>query len=418
MEVFLPASKSIGARFLVASFFGGTLPADPYFDDNDDLLVLQEALLEIYTDEEPIDYGQSPIDVHASGTAFRFVTAVCASTPGADYVVTGTPRLCRRPMEPLLDVLRKAGAEIEGMGEDGFGPYRITGKALDGGEFEIRGDISSQFISALMLVSPTWKKGMTLRFTTPTVSKPYIEMTARLMRQFGIEVNLSDTGVTVKPGKYVEPENFRVEADWSSASFFYEAAALGCGKVDIPGLLPAPQSLQGDARVEDIFSKLGVKSKFSEGVAEITCEEVTIEKMEMDFSDNPDIVLPFAVACLCRDVKFRFTGVSTLRHKESDRLDVLKTESAKLGYVVSYEDDVVEWTGEKCNKENDPSIDPHDDHRVAMSFAMAALKFGKIKIEHPDVVEKSFMRFWEQLPAVGLKVEENRETSAVLVLAD
>ena len=189
--IHLPPSKSIGSRYLVATYFSGTLPADPIFDENDDLMLLQQALLEVFSDEEPIDYGDSPIDVGSSGTALRFVTAICASSPGADYVITGTPRLMERPMTPLLNILREAGAGIECMGANDNGPYRIIGKNPEGGSFYIPGNISSQFISALMLVAPTWKKGMTLNFTTPLVSAPYIEMTAKLMENLMPQMSFS-----------------------------------------------------------------------------------------------------------------------------------------------------------------------------------------------------------------------------------
>ena len=177
----LPPSKSIGARFLVATYFNGSLPIDPFFDDNEDLMVLQQALLEILSDEEPIDYGDSQIDVGASGTALRFVAAVCASSPGADYVITGTDRLMHRPMVPLIQLLNETGADVEALGDNGAGPYKIIGNKLKGGDFTIRGDISSQFISALMLVAPSWENGLNLTFSTPLVSKPYVEMTARMM---------------------------------------------------------------------------------------------------------------------------------------------------------------------------------------------------------------------------------------------
>lgn len=417
--VFLPASKSIGSRFLVATFFSGTLPGDPYFDDNDDLLVLQEALLEVYSDEEPIDYGESPIDVHASGTAFRFMAAVCASTPGADYVITGTPRLCARPMAPLLDVLRQAGAEIVAQGQESLGPYRISGKSLKGGEFEIRGDISSQFISALMLVAPSWSEGMVLRFLTPLVSKPYIQMTADIMKKFGADVILENDKVTVRNGRYNIPDGFAVEADWSSASFFYEACALGGGNIELAGLCSPEDSLQGDSAVAEIFKMAGVVSCFNERGALVKLEEKDVTFTELDFRNNPDIVLPFAVTCLCRDIKFRFTGVSTLKNKESDRLESLKKESRKLGYIVSFGEDFVEWSGDKTDVMDPVVIDPHDDHRVAMSFAMVALKRGEIKISDPQVVEKSFVRFWQQLPEIGLTVtiiEESEDNKPMAIV--
>lgn len=403
--IHLPPSKSIGARYLVTTFFSGTLPADPLFDDNDDLMVLQQALLEIYSDEEPIDYGDSPIDVGASGTALRFVTAVCASTPGADYVIAGTPRLMQRPMTPLLETLREAGAGILALGENMSGPYRVTGNNLQGGNFQIRGDISSQFISALMLVAPSWKEGLKLSFTTPLVSRPYIEMTRRLMELFGAKVELNDFEVKVAHGEYKEPKDFKVEADWSSASFFYEACALGATDVELENL-PAPSfSLQGDSVAADIFSKIGVDSSFENNNASLTLSDFNPESVEIDFKDCPDLVLPFAVACLCRDIKFRFNNVAHLRLKESDRIASLILEAKKLGYVVKAGDNYLAFDGEKIEASDDPVISTHDDHRVAMAFAMVALKTGQIKIENPEVVEKSFIDFWNQIPKVGLSCQ-------------
>lgn len=403
----LPPSKSIGARFLVATFFSGTLPADPLFDENDDLLLLQQALLEVYSDEEPIDYGDSPIDVGASGTALRFVTAVCASTPGADYVITGTQRLMERPMAPMLNLLRDAGAGVDSMGENGRGPYRIIGKKLKGGSFYIPGDISSQFISALMLVAPFWDKGMTLTFTTPLISAPYVTMTAKMMEKFGVKVFLSETDVVVPHGEYKLLSDFKVEADWSAASFFYEACAISGQEIGIADLDGPENSLQGDAATVDLFYKLGVESAFdSKGVSVFSSGHIP-EKVEADFKDNPDLFLPFAVACLCKGIKFCFTGVRNLRLKESDRINSLILEGSKLGFKIKADIDSVVWEGELTEKPSGTLIiDPHEDHRVAMAFAMAALKFGEIKIQNPQVVEKSFTDFWNQLADIGLSCEE------------
>lgn len=409
----LPPSKSIGARYMVITYFAGTLPGDPLFQDNDDLIFLQEALLEVYSDEEPIDFGDSPIDVGASGTALRFVTAVCASSPGADYIVTGSPRLMQRPMLPLIQLLREAGATIDTLGENSTGPYRVTGNKLQGGNFSIRGDISSQFISALMLVAPSWEKGIKLNFTTPLVSKPYIEMTSRLMSKFGIKPLLSDESVEIPHGDYVEPEGFQVEADWSSASFFYEACSLGADNLKIANLIAPALSLQGDSATDGLFAKLGVKSTFHDDYALVTSDGELPEKIETDFKDCPDLMLPFGVACICLDIPFRFTNVAHLRLKESDRLDSFAQESRKLGYILSIEENAIEWKGEKCQPEEDPVISTHDDHRVAMSFAMTALKLGEIRIENPRVVEKSFINFWQQIPKLGLRCEQRGEIMTV-----
>lgn len=405
MNIDLPASKSIGARYLVATYFAGTLPADPVFDDSEDLMVLQQALLSIYSDEEPIDYGDSPIDVNASGTAYRFVTAVCASCPGADYVVTGIPRLMSRPITPLTDLLKEAGAKISTLGLNGDGPLRITGNNIEGGEFTIRGDISSQFISAVMLVAPSWKKGVHLNFSTPLVSKPYLQMTEQLMKKFGIQVSLNDKFVDVKPGKYVEPEGFKVEADWSGASFFYEACALSGKTIDINDLVSPYDSLQGDSITVGLFTLLGVESDFKDWGVSIDKNGETKDYVEFDFTNCPDLFLPFAVACLFSEIKFNFKGVKNLRIKESDRLASLKDEARKFGFVVKLGEDTAEWDGEKVEARKDAVVDPHNDHRVAMSFAMAALKTGQVKISHPEVVEKSFVNFWQQIENIGIKCD-------------
>lgn len=414
----LPPSKSIGARFLVATYFSGTLPADPLFEENEDLMVLQQALLEVYSDEEPIDFGDSPIDVGASGTALRFVTAVCASSPGADYVVAGTSRLMQRPMTPLLEILRQAGAGVQCLGENSSGPYRVKGNSLQGGNFSIRGDISSQFISALMLVAPSWHKGMNLSFTTPLVSQPYVEMTARLMEKFGIKVKLSDLGVEVSHGDYKEPKGFTVEADWSSASFFFEASAIGAEKIQLANLPSPDDSLQGDSAAAYLFAKLGVEAQFEKDFALLEKKSEAVNEFSADFRDCPDLLLPVAVAALCSGVKFRFVNIAHLRLKESDRIASLQTEAAKLGFSVVADENEIRWDGDTVSSQENPIIETHEDHRVAMSFAMAALKFGKIQIKNPRVVEKSFIDFWNQLPQVGLSCKEEDDIMTVTLIPE
>lgn len=396
----LPASKSIGARFLVASYFAGTLSGCRRFNDCDDLKVIQQALtsLDNRTEGEP-----TTLDIHASGTAFRFMAAVAASTPGADVILTGTPRLCSRPMTPLLEVLRKAGADIRPIGDNDTGPFRISGTSLRGGEYEIRGDVSSQFISAIMLAAPTWKNGIRLRFTTPLVSRPYAEMTAQVMRKFGIRVSLTDGGVEVEQGAYSAPADFRVEADWSAAGFFYEACAFKLTPVEIADLASPEESLQGDSATAKFFESLGVVSKFQKGKATIQRYHELPDQLEADLSDNPDLAPAFAVACVLNACRFRFTGVRNLRLKECDRLVAIKTELEKMGYPISVGDDHIEWQGGAWSVPRPITIETYDDHRIAMAFAMAPFRIGEIRIANPDVVDKSFADFWNQLPKLGLE---------------
>lgn len=411
-EIKLPCSKSLGARWLVASYFAGTLGQCRRLTGCDDLKAIQEALLELEYNREWLDKGWPPLDVHASGTAFRFVTAAAASTPCADFLVTGTPRLCSRPMEPLLRVLRQAGACIEPQGHDGTGPYHILGRRLKGGVYEIRGDVSSQFISALMLAAPTWRGGLDLRFTTPLVSRPYAAMTARVMERFGACVRLDDHGVKVAEGAYLAPRTFAVEADWSAAGFFYEAAALGASPMLLEGLEAPAESLQGDAATAGIFRSLGVRSRFTSQGAEIEKMEEGSGELALDMSHTPDLVPALAVACVFTDTPFRFTGVRNLRVKESDRLAALENEFRKLGRAVAAGDDDISWSGTRCEASR-KDVATYDDHRIAMAFAMAALPLGRIAIADPEVVEKSFEGFWDRLPALGLDCR--REGGVMLV---
>lgn len=410
--VSLPASKSIGARFLVCSYLAGALEGGLRPEDCDDLRVISRALVAL---KEGAAGGEREIeiDVHASGTAFRFMAAVAASVAGTSVLLTGTERLCSRPMAPLLDVLVKAGAEICPEGVDGKGPYRIAGRRLKGGEFDIRGDISSQFISSLMLVSPLWEGGMRLRFSTPLVSRPYAEMTAKVMRTFGIAVSLHDDCVEVNEGVYKAPGDFKIEADWSAASFFYEACALMLSPVTIGSLVPPEESLQGDSATVKFFHRLGVVSQFKKDGVCIQRLYSLPDEIEADLSDNPDMVPAFAVACICNACRFRFTGVKNLRLKECDRLAAIKTELERLGYPINVGEDFIEWRG-GCWSVGRQVVETYDDHRIAMAFAMAALHMGEVRIANPDVVNKSFPGFWGQLPKLGLNCRREGDVMVVV----
>lgn len=403
-EIKLPASKSIGARYLMAACLGGVIGKCQPLDDCDDLRVIQSALNAIAMDNDK----SKPlvIDVHASGTAFRFVTALAASRPGK-YLITGTPRLCSRPMGPLLKVLTQAGARIFPQGADGRGPYLVEGSQLEGGEFEIAGNISSQFISALMLVAPYWRKGLRLKFTTPLVSRPYAEMTAGMMRGFGVDATLGENGVTVNPGNYRVPDDYKVEADWSAAGFFYEAALIGGhAKMRLKGLRPPGESLQGDAATASLFRDLGVISHFDSEGCIVESGPGTPNEIVRDMTDMPDLVPALCVGCVERGISFRLTGVANLRVKESDRLAVLQQEMGRQGYELQAGADTLEW--EKgwripgLEATEPPVYDTHDDHRIAMSLAMMVFRRGIVRMHHPEVVEKSFERFWEVLGSLGV----------------
>lgn len=416
IPVQLPASKSIGARYLVASYFAGTLEAAPRFDDCDDLKVIQQALLDLEAaTRTPADASEpTVIDLHASGTALRFVAAAAASTPGAEVTLSGIERLMERPMKPLMEVLRAAGATIEPLGANGCGPYRIRGRKLRGGEYMIKGDISSQFISALMLAAPMWEGGITLRFTTPLVSRPYAEMTLRVMEAFGIRATLSEKGATVGESSYAAPSHFKVEADWSAAAFFYEAASFRQSPIKIAWLTDPDKSLQGDAVTAGLYRRgLGLESEFTDEGALVGRRWPFPDELNANLTHYPDLVPALAVSCLFNCCRFRFTGVRNLRLKESDRLAAIKTELEKFGHSIEVGDDFISWKGGGWPYDKDFVVETYGDHRIAMAFAIGACRMGRIRIANPDVVEKSYANFWEQLPLLGLRC--SREGDVMIV---
>ena len=427
----LPASKSISNRVLIIrALTAGQASSSPSpsgegrgeaeilnLSECEDTQVLQKAL----------STNNDTIDLKASGTALRFLTAYYAVTPGT-HRLTGCRRLMERPMAPLIDALRQLGATIDTCDE-----YIVVhGSRLAGGRVELRGDISSQFVSALLLIGPTLPLGLQIDLIGHPVSRPYIELTLHLMRTFGIDARfVSESRLFVPPGKYqskpfdwaqskpfdwaqskpfdwaqdkpfdwAQDKPFVVEADWSAASYWY--AMMGLDErlqFRFPGLLP--DSVQGDRIiVELIHHKSGL--------------------LVHDFADTPDIVPTMAVYCVLKGLHFEFTGLQGLRLKETDRLTALRTELAKWGYRVSATSSMVGehvesmvgehvestlcWHGERCEASDKP-IETYGDHRMAMAFAIGAVQRKTVRIAHPEVVGKSYPRFWDDLRRCGFIIE-------------
>ena len=398
----LPASKSISNRALIiyALSEGKEIPQN--LSDCDDTEVIVRALRDMpYT-----------IDIMAAGTAMRFMTALLASTDRGEHIITGTERMKHRPIRILVDALRRLGAHIDYAGEEGFPPLHIVGQQLEGGQLEIAGNVSSQFISALLMTGPALSKGLELRLTGEIISRPYIDLTLWTMREFGADAEWTSVDtITVRPKPYV-PRSYYIENDWSAASYWYEMVALSKDndvKVVLDGLMDG--SKQGDSSVRYIFSLLGVKTVFkSKECGKPTT--VTLKKnghcvprLEYDFINSPDLAQTFVVTCALMNVKFRFTGLQTLKIKETDRIEALKCEMGKLGYVIHDVDgQELVWDGERCEPEADCSINTYDDHRMALAFAPVAM-IHPIKIMHPEVVTKSYPRFWDELQSCGFNVE-------------
>jgi 3-phosphoshikimate 1-carboxyvinyltransferase len=353
------------------------------------------------------------MNIKAGGTAMRFMTALLSVRDGEEHVLTGTERMKHRPIGILVDALRRLGAEIAYVGEEGFPPLKITGQTLQGGELELQGGVSSQYVSALLMIGPVLKNGLTLRLLGDVISRPYIDLTLWMMREFGADAEWTDAHtIEVKPQPYRRRHYF-IENDWSAASYWYQMVALSRDRdaeVTLAGLMDG--SKQGDSSVRYIFSLLGVKTAFKtkeEGVPQtvtLTKSRRPVPRLEYDFVNSPDLAQTFVVTCALLGVHFRFTGLRTLRIKETDRISALKTEMRKLGFVIHDEDDsVLYWDGERCEPQEVAAIDTYEDHRMALAFAPVSL-LRPIVINNPQVVTKSYPAYWEHLKAAGFSIIE------------
>lgn len=390
----LPASKSISNRALIINALaqGTTPPCN--LSDCDDTLVMIKALAE----------NNETIDIMAAGTAMRFLTAYLSTVQGT-HILTGTERMQQRPIQILVNALRELGAQIEYAGKEGFPPLRIHGTELKGNELTLKGNVSSQYISALLMIGPVLKNGLRLHLTGEIISLPYINLTLQLMKEFGAKAAwTSENSIEVTPKPYT-PVSFMVESDWSAASYWYQIAALSeQAEIELIGLFR--NSYQGDSRGAEIFSRLGITTEFTHEGILLKKNNRLVEQLNEDFVDIPDLAQTFAVTCCLLNIPFRFTGLQSLKIKETDRIFALKTELRKLGYLLQdAQDSILIWDGERCQPEAQPVIQTYEDHRMAMAFAPAALRFPEIRIAEPQVVSKSYPTYWEHLQQAGFLPE-------------
>ncbi len=390
----LPASKSISNRALILNAL--SLSSNPIenLSDCEDTQVIIDAF----------NSDSNVFDIKGAGTAMRFLTAFLAGMEG-EWIIKGSPRMHERPIYPLVDTLLDLGAEIEYLEKEGFPPLKINGKKLEGGEVFLTGNISSQFTSALLMIAPTMENGLIMHIDKEIVSKPYIHLTIKLMEEYGVYVKWEGNDIAVKPQTYT-PTNIKVESDWSAASYWYAMAALSSNaEITLLGLSKA--SSQGDSKLASIFDDLGVTTKFiPEGVTIKKAGKPT-KKFFYNFIDEPDLVQTFAVTCCLLNIPFLFSGVQSLKIKETDRVEALKTELMKLGYVLKETDnEMLEWNGERLEFNAPATIDTYDDHRMALSFTPASIKLGSIMINDPKVVAKSYPHFWDDIKNAGFKIEE------------
>lgn len=342
-------------------------------------------------------------DVGAAGTTMRFLTAYYSITPG-ERILTGSARMQQRPIGILVQALQKLGADIRHLERDGYPPIRIKGKTLKGGEIRIRADVSSQYISALMMIGPLLERGLILHLDGKIASFPYIQMTLRTMQELGAQCSIEGQTIHIKQGAYTG-KPMQAESDWSAASYHYSIVALSPGAhMRIRGLFA--DSLQGDSILPKLFAQLGVQTSFSGD--EMLIEQVgsPVAHLDWDYSDCPDIAQTVAVTCAGLGVDARFTGVESLRIKETDRTAALQNELAK--FQVTFTDDADgSWhLHGKATVGERQTIATYEDHRMAMSFAPLALQQKSIVIEEPMVVKKSYPSYWFDLARLGFVLSE------------
>jgi len=399
--IHLPSSKSISNRLLIIRALTHEYFGIENLSTANDTKLMNLLLNEI----SDIDASNqiNILDAQDAGTVFRFLTALLSSVPG-NHLLTGSPRIQERPIGILVEALRKLGAEISYQNKTGFPPLLIEGRHLHSAEIEVESNISSQFITALLLISPRLEKGLVIHLKETPSSLPYIKMTIELMRYFGIKIQFEDSVIVVSPGSY-KAKNIEVEADWSAAAFWYQAVAFSeNGKIKLKGLHKS--NIQGDAILAEIFESMGVETIESEDGILIQKKGRIQKNLSLDFTNCPDIAIPVIAACAGLEIIGNFKGLESLKIKESDRVQALETELAKLGFDFR-EVDEHEWVLlNSCKIEasdfdfSDIVIETYHDHRIAMGFAAFAILGKGIQIKDPDVVVKSYPDFWEEFSKI------------------
>ncbi len=389
-DIKISGSKSETNRLLILQAFFPNLIIENK-SDSDDTKVLEKALS---SQEKTIDIG------HA-GTAMRFLTAYFAFQK-QEKILTGSQRMQNRPIHILVKALQELGANIQYQKKEGFPPLRIQKGEISQHKIKIKANISSQFVSALLLIGSTFPKGLTIELQGEILSKPYIEMTLSLLSQIGISNNFIDNKIQVFPTKKIHSQKVIVESDWSSASYFYSLAALAdSAKLELSSF--KKNSFQGDIKVVDFYKKLGIETHFQENSILLKKKKKLIypDKFTADLTNFPDLAQTLAVTCLGLKIPFELTGLSTLKIKETDRLKALQIELSKLGAEIHINKNTLLGKPPTILKKN-AEISTYQDHRMAMAFAPLALK-TPLKIKDPEVVSKSFPTFWEVLKACEIK---------------
>jgi len=391
----ISGSKSESNRLLILKYIFKNIKIEN-LSNSDDTIVFKNYL----------ESNSNLIDVHHAGTAMRFLTAYLAIQNNNSFQITGSERMQNRPIKILVDTLNILGADINYLDKIGYPPLKINGKMLLGGEISLSSDVSSQYISALMLIASSLKNGLVITLEGSVTSRPYIEMTSSILNRVGIKSLFKENKISIQSVKLLEKSIQKVESDWSSLSYFYSIVALSknselnIGSYNI-------NSIQGDKKLVEIYKNFGVQTSFSNDI-------ITIKKIEskdlnksikLDLSDTPDIAQTIAVTCFGLGLSCDLHGLHTLKIKETDRLEALKVELTKMGAIVSITKDSFHLTKSSEIKSN-ITIETYNDHRMAMAFTPLAI-FKPIIINNPDVVSKSFPDFWDHLKGMNFLISKN-----------
>ena len=393
----ITGSKSESNRLLLLQALYPEISIDN-ISNSDDSVLMQKALS---SDAEIVD-------IHHAGTAMRFLTAYFSIQEGREVTLTGSSRMKERPIKILVDALRMLGADITYLENDGFPPIKIVGKKLIENKVSLQANVSSQYISALLLIASRLENGLELNLEGKITSVPYIKMTLSLLNEVGVETSFVDNTIEVKPKTLnLKPQTLTVESDWSSASYFYSVIALSDIGTEITIASYKKESLQGDSVLAEIYQSFGVETYFNENsVRLVKANAVPTKDLNFHLSDAPDIAQTIAVTAFGLGEACDMTGLHTLKIKETDRLVALKTELEKLGAQVTITNDSLRLEASEIMN-TDVLIATYKDHRMAMAFAPLGLKTS-ISIENADVVSKSYPQFWEDFKAIGFSIKETR----------
>ncbi len=408
-EIKITGSKSETNRLLLlqALYQNITLENTSNSDDSE---VMSSALS---TKNQQSTINNQIIDIHHAGTAMRFLTAYFASQENRIVTLTGSSRMKERPIKILVEALKQLGAKIDYLENEGFPPIKITGQKLTNNKVSLPANVSSQYISALLLIAPKLQNGLELTLIGEITSIPYIKMTLNLLEEIGVETAFIGNVIIVKPKNQDEKlKTLTVESDWSSASYFYSIIALSEVGSQITLSSYKKNSLQGDSALVEIYKKLGIETHFNGNKMKLVKQpnfkldpsdsEQAKQTLNLDLNNTPDIAQTIVVTCLGLGFGCHLTGLHTLKIKETDRLEALKTELSKLGASISVTDESLTLAPSNTINPNQ-SIATYNDHRMAMAFAPLALKTN-INIENAEVVSKSYPDFWNDLKYLGFEI--------------